>query len=109
MYEVNAGDPGDIMVRIDAAPDALVDEAHGKDNGAVSGALNGALNGALKLSATQQKVYGEIARKQGITAEQIVSSLGFGKSTVDRCILYLKSINLVERRGSRKTGGYFLK
>ena len=109
VYEVNAGDPGDIMVRIDAAPDALVDEAHGKDNGAVSGALNGALNGALKLSATQQKVYGEIARKQGITAEQIVSSLGFGKSTVDRCILYLKSINLVERRGSRKTGGYFLK
>ena len=89
--------------------DALVDEAHGKDNGAVSGALNGALNGALKLSSTQQKVYGEIAGRQGITAEQIVSSLGIGKSTVDRCILYLKSINLVERRGSRKTGGYFLK
>ena len=93
------------MVRIDAAPDALVDEAHLKGNGALSGALNGALN----LTPTQQKVYGEIAGKKGITAEQIVSSLGLGKSTIDRCIQYLKSINLIERRGSRKTGGYFLK
>lgn len=86
-----------------------MDEAQAKDNGGVSGAVNGALNGALNLSPTQQKVHGEIAAKQGITAEQIVSSLGLGKSTVDRCIQYLKSINLIERRGSRKTGGYFLK
>ena len=30
------------MARIDAAPDALVNETHGKENGAVSGALIGA-------------------------------------------------------------------
>lgn len=42
MCGANAGAPGSIMVRIDAAPDALVDEARVKDNGAVGGALNGA-------------------------------------------------------------------
>ena len=67
------------------------------------------LPSSIDISSYTTFEYGEIAVNQGITAEQIVSSLRLGKSTVDRCIQYLKSINLVERRGSRKTGGYFLK
>ena len=109
VYEVNAGDPGDIMVRIDAAPDALVDETHDKGNGAVSGAVNGVVNDGVKISQTQRRVMEAIGSQPGINARKLANLLGLGTSTVDRSVRMLKDLNLIEFSGAPKTGGYFLK
>ena len=44
-YSVNPGEPGDIMVRVDAAPDAVVESS--ANNG---GPINGPINEAIKRS-----------------------------------------------------------
>ena len=109
VYEVSAGEPGDIMVRIDAAPDALVDESRETASGAVSGAVNGAVNDGVKISASQIRVAEAIGTNPGINARRIAERLGMGTSTVDRCVRVLKDLHLIEFRGSPKTGGYYCK
>ena len=109
VYEVSAGEPGDIMVRIDAAPDALVDESRETASGAVSGAVNGAVNDGVRISASQIRVAEAIGTNPGINARRIAKRLGMGTSTVDRCVRVLKDLHLIEFRGSPKTGGYYCK
>ena len=43
-YTVNPGEPGDIMVRVDAASDAIVTD-RAKSDGPISGPINDAING----------------------------------------------------------------
>lgn len=97
------------MVRMDAAPDALVDETHDKGDGAVSGAVNGAVNDGVKISQTQRRVMEAIGSQPGINARKLANLLGLGTSTVDRSVHVLKTLNLIEFAGAPKTGGYFLK
>lgn len=84
---------------------------NGTLNGGLSGGLNGGLNGGLKikLNEKQIKVYDAIAMKNGIQIQHLSSLLSIPIDTLDKIISHLVKNNLVERRGSKKTGGYWIK
>ena len=71
-----------------------------------SGGLNGGLSGGLNEG--QQKVIQLIQRDEGIKVKDISIQLNMPIDTVDKHIRVLIKKNLIERRGSRKTGGYYL-
>jgi len=76
----------------------MIDEKDGVLNGVLNGALNGALNEQLL----------ELIRGfPGIQRKEIVDKAGVSERTVDRYIAELVSEGKVERRGSKKTGGYW--
>ncbi|MDI6746181.1 MAG: putative DNA binding domain-containing protein [Rhodocyclaceae bacterium] len=66
------------------------------------GALSGALSGALK-----QQIIQLINDIPGIQRKTIVERTGVPERTVDRCIAECIAENKIERRGSKKTGGYW--
>lgn len=72
---------------------------------------NGGLNGKLKnkLNAKQELVLETIRKQQGISVRNIVPLLNIPIDTVDKIIKFLIKNGYIERRGSRKTGGYFIK
>ncbi len=74
------------------------------------GELNGELSEGLNegLNEGQQKVIQHIQENEGIKVKEISLKLNMPIDTVDRHIRVLKNLNLIERRGSRKTGGYFI-
>lgn len=94
-YSVNPGEPGDIMVRVDAAPDAIVAD-RAESDGPITEAISKAINEAIK-------------RSPGINKPKLAKLLGKSKATVERAISGLISSSRIEHRGSKKTGGYFLK
>lgn len=73
------------------------------------GELNGRLNGRLKgrLNPTQQTVYDSIVGNPGIKAKDISAEHKIQIDTLYKVIRALTEMNLIERRGSRKTGGYY--
>jgi ATP-dependent DNA helicase RecG len=48
-----------------------------------------------------------ISRVPGIQRKELVEKLNISERTVDRCIAELVSGGKIERRGSKKTGGYW--
>ena len=76
------------------------------EEGELNGELNGGLNGELNFG--QNSVYQCLKKQEGKNASQLSQELNMPFSTVDKHIRVLIKMNLVERRGSRKTGGYFL-
>jgi len=62
----------------------------------------GALNGALK-----NRVFDLIREFQGIQRKIIVEKLEIPDRTLDRYLAELTSVGKIERRGSKKTGGYW--
>lgn len=84
---------------------------NGTLSGGLSGGLNGGLNGGLKikLNEKQIKVYDAIVMKNGIQIQHLSSLLSIPIDTLDKIISHLVKNNLVERRGSKKTGGYWIK
>ena len=64
--------------------------------------LNGELNG------TQQIVYDCIKAKPGIQAQTIIAECGISRDTLNKVIRALTDFRLIERRGNKKTGGYFV-
>ena len=66
------------------------------------GALTGTLTGALK-----QQIIQLIQNNPGIQRKTISANTNGAARTVDRCIAQCISENLIERRGSKKTGGYW--
>jgi len=73
------------------------------------GAINGAANGAVKLPDVQQRIVDAIKACPGINAGKLAIELDLGTSTIDRGVRCLKNLDLIEFRGSRKTGGYYCK
>lgn len=63
--------------------------------------INGTLNG------TQQIVYDCIKAKPGIQAQTIIAECGIPRDTLNKVIRALTDFRLIERRGSKKTGGYY--
>ena len=106
VYEVSLGEPGDIQVRIDAAPDAKVNTS--------SGGLNDVADGAIKDGRTIKRTIKDIlldAIKSypGIKAPELMAASGRGRTMVTDALAVLVSEGMVEYRGSRKTGGYYIK
>ena len=67
--------------------------------------LNGELNGTL--NGTQQIVYDCIKAKPGIQAQTIIAECGIPRDTLNKVIRALTDFRLIERRGGKKTGGYY--
>ena len=65
---------------------------------------NGELNG--EINTGQQKNYTEIILNPGINASRIAETLKIPFNTIDKHINVLLKLRLIERRGSKKTGGY---
>ena len=68
---------------------------------------NGELNG--ELNDRQKIVYNKIKEQPGIKAIDLSNILKIPFSTVDKYIRVLLNKKLIERRGSKKTGGYFIR
>ena len=62
----------------------------------INDAISEAINESIKCSP-------------GINKPKLVKLLGKSKATVERAISELISSSRIEHRGSKKTGGYFLK
>ncbi len=65
--------------------------------------VNGGLNGGLK------ELFEFISNNQGVQAKRISEVIDKPLDTIDKQIKRLVDKGLIERRGSRKTGGYYVK
>ena len=69
------------------------------------GTLNGQLNGQLNDSQKETLEY--IRQHEGCNTTSIAKSLSKPFRTIDKHIHILLDLHLIERRGSKKTGGYY--
>ena len=83
--------------------DNLGDTVNGTASGPLSGLKSGPLNGPLK-----DKVMNLIAEIPGVNRKDLVRRTGVSERTMTRNLSELERSGKIERRGSKKTGGYFL-
>lgn len=86
----------------------------GKENGGVNGEVNGEVNGGVngevdKLNDSLKQVYSVVQDNPGIRTKQIATLLKRPEPTVEKQLTTLRKKNLIEHRGSPKTGGYYTK
>lgn len=76
-----------------------------------SGQLNGQLNGQLTgtLNSKQMDVLAFITTTPGVQAQGIIDRLSIPRDTLNKILKVLTDRDLIERRGSKKTGGYYAK
>jgi len=67
--------------------------------------LNGGLNGGLNKK--QSLVLDYIKNNSGVKVKDMVVALNIPVDSMDKYIKYLVKEKLIERRGSKKTGGYY--
>jgi ATP-dependent DNA helicase RecG len=74
------------------------------------GAINGVINGALNETIINElvNVLRIIHNQKGINRIELIERIGKAKTTLERYLKVLKENNLIEYRGAKKTGGYFL-
>ena len=72
-----------------------------------SGTLNGQLNG--QLNESQRETFEYILVNEGCNTTEIAKGLGKAFRTIDKHINTLLQLGLIERRGSKRTGGYYAK
>jgi len=75
-------------------------------NGTLNGILNGTLNGTLSI--IQQKVFEVVRLQPNIKAKELSIILNIPLDTLNKQLRVLISNQLIVRRGSKKTGGYFV-
>lgn len=76
-------------------------------DGELSGELSGGLNG--ELNPAQKATLSYINENEGCNATEISDKTGVPFSTIDKHIRVLLKNGVIERRGSKKTGGYYVK
>lgn len=79
----------------------------GQLNGTLNGTLNGSLNGTL--NSKQMDVLAFITTTPGVQAQGIIDRLSIPRDTLNKILKVLTDRDLIERRGSKKTGGYYAK
>ena len=86
-------------------------EYDGGLKGGLNGQLNGQLNGTLSgtLNERQKSVLDFIAATPGVQAQVLIDKLLIPRDTLNKIIKTLTDRGLIERRGSKKTGGYYVK
>lgn len=72
-----------------------------------SGQLNGTLNDTL--NEKQNRVLDFIAATPGVQAQIIIDQLAIPRDTLNKILKVLTDRERIERRGSKKTGGYYIK
>ena len=86
-------------------------------NGEMNGELNGKINGKIKIrkklaavgTTNDEIVYQIIVDNPGIKRESILKGTEISLRTIDRILQRMKHSGRIEYRGSRKTGGWFVK
>ena len=76
-------------------------------DGGLKGGLKGGLNGGLNDSQKMTLEY--IRQHEGYNTKQISVDLDVPFDTIDKHIRALVKGGFIEHRGSKKTGGYFIK
>ena len=76
-------------------------------NSDVNGQINGQLNG--QLNDSQKETFEFIKAHEGYNTTRIANGLGKPFRTIDKHINVLLELNMIEGRGSKKTGGYYVK
>ena len=73
------------------------------------GTLNGTLNGTLSgtLNASDRRVLEYVEANPGCRASAIIAETSIPRDTLNKIIARLAKSGKVERRGSKKTGGYY--
>ena len=81
----------------------------GHKNGTINGTINGMINGTINdtIKDTEKLVYNYIIASPGISAVDLANELGKSVRTIMRVLKHLVELNIIEYRGSKKTGGYF--
>ena len=69
------------------------------DSEAINEGLNEAINEVIKEA---------IKSTPGIQKPRLVKAVGKSRATVERALADLIAVHVVEHRGSKKTGGYYL-
>ena len=82
-----------------------------KVDGTISGTINGTLNDTINdtLNADDLTIVQFIEDHPGVQVSDIMTFTGKSMRTIKRYIARLIEMSVVERRGSRKTGGYYRK
>ena len=75
-------------------------------NNDVDNQLNGQLNGQLNESQKETLEY--IRTHEGCNTTMISNGLGKPFRTIDKHIQFMIDTKIIERRGSKKTGGYYI-
>ena len=80
-------------------------------DGGLNGQLNGQLHGQLhgQLNDSQKETFEFIKAHEGYNTTKIADGLGKPFRTIVKHINVLLELNMIERRGSKKTGGYYVK
>lgn len=86
-------------------------DVNGGLNGQLNGQLSGTLNGILNdtLNEKQNRVLDFIAASPGVQAQVLIDKLLIPRDMLNKIIKTLTDRGLIERRGSKKTGGYYVK
>lgn len=95
VYEISPGDPGDIQVRIDAAPDAII---KGPNKNIECETINETITETINET---------IKANPGISMIRLATILGKSRATIARGIAVLVKDKKIVHKGSNKTGGYF--
>ena len=80
-------------------------------NGFIAEGINGEINGEIsgEISGEIKRVYQLILINEGIKAKDIAKGVKRPKKTVDKYIKKLKDMERIYYKGSKKTGGYYVK
>ena len=74
-------------------------------NGTINGTINDTINDTIK--GTEKLIYNRIASSPGISAVALADEFEKSLRTIMRSLKILVDLNVIEYRGSKKTGGYF--
>ncbi len=84
-----------------------IDEGvNGGVNGGVSGGVNGGVNGGARTDIN--KLVKTIIAKEGSKANDLAVTTGKSIRTTQRYLKLIKDMDIIEFRGSPKTGGYYI-
>ena len=75
----------------------------------LSGHKNGTINDTINdtINPTEKLIYKRIVSSPGISAVVLAAEMNRSIITIKRALKHLVDLNIVEYRGSKKTGGYF--
>lgn len=97
-----------------SATDVVTVEINDSLNEAISEALNDGINEGIIEGINEGiknrivKTVAEIKENEGIKAKVLADRIGVSIQTIERDISLIKSLALVEYKGSKKLGGYYL-
>ncbi len=77
----------------------------GHKNDTINDTINGTINDTIK--GTEKLIYNRIVSSPGISVVALADEFEKSLRTIMRSLKILVDLNVIEYRGSKKTGGYF--